>query len=263
MFDDLTDPVAAYAIGLLQTDGTHEGDVDGKGRVSLELADRDRPVLESLSEKIGCYSSIGRRKRNTNFGEEYVTSTLRFYDMETRRKLSEIGVPTGRKSSIVSPPKVAFAAPDYFRGLLDGDGSIGFTSRDMPFVSFITASPDLAQHFCDTVFEICGVHRTASPNKRDGVYNLMVANLAAARLARWAWYSPDVVGIGRKKKAAASVADWSVPAHRAGRYGVQRNAWTASEDALVLTLSPEEAASRLGRTVKSVKMRQWRLAKSP
>ncbi len=263
MFDDLTHPVSAYAVGLLQTDGCHSGRVDKKGRVSLELAEQDSSVLESLSNALGCYSSIRRRVRTTNFKSDYVTSTLWFYDMETRQAMSRAGVPTGRKSRVVSPPELAFSAPDYLRGLLDGDGSIGFTARGMPFISFVTASPALAQYFCDTVLEVCGVRRTANPNKRDGVYNLMVNNLAAAELTRWAWYSPDVIGIGRKKASAAAVADWVVPAHKAGLYGVQRKAWTASEDALILTLSPEEAAPRLGRTVQSVKMRQWRLANSP
>ena len=35
---DLKVPDAAYAFGLLQADGTHAGNLDGKGRIALELA---------------------------------------------------------------------------------------------------------------------------------------------------------------------------------------------------------------------------------
>ncbi|MBF6415171.1 hypothetical protein [Nocardia cyriacigeorgica] len=43
-------PGVAYMIGLLQTDGSHEGSIDAKGRVSLELAIRDERILERIAE---------------------------------------------------------------------------------------------------------------------------------------------------------------------------------------------------------------------
>src|SRR6266540_2116615 len=66
---DLTMPVVAYTIGLLQTDGTHQGSLDGKGRVSLELAVRDENVLWQIAAILPCYASVGHRTRTTNFGE--------------------------------------------------------------------------------------------------------------------------------------------------------------------------------------------------
>ncbi len=49
MFWDARRPEIAYLVGLLQTDGCHDGSPDRKGRITLELAVRDRDVLEGIS----------------------------------------------------------------------------------------------------------------------------------------------------------------------------------------------------------------------
>ncbi|MFD4428066.1 LAGLIDADG family homing endonuclease [Nocardia sp. NPDC058497] len=252
-------PGVAYTVGLLQADGSHEGSLEGKGRVSLELSVRDQTVLTQIADILPCYSSIGRRSRATNFAARSETATLRLYDKSTRRAFANLGVTIGRKAEEIAPPAQPFAEADYLRGLLDGDGSVGFTRKGEPFVSFVTASPAAAEFFCRAVRNVCGVERSCRPNQRDGVRNIMVLNRGAAQLAAWAWYSPDVIGIERKSAAAAGVAQWSPSAAKAGRYGVTRQRWTALEDAVVLEHPPMEAAKLLGRTVSSVSARQWRL----
>ncbi|GEM33678.1 hypothetical protein NN3_46850 [Nocardia neocaledoniensis NBRC 108232] len=259
VFLDPAIPAVAYVIGLLQTDGSHEGSLDGKGRISLELAVRDENVLLQVADILPCYSSIGRRSRSTNFADHSETATLRFYDRGTRQALANLGVPVGRKARHIEPPAQPFARADYLRGLLDGDGSIGFTRKGEPFISFVTASPTAAEFFCRAVRDVCGVERSCRPNQRDGVCNVMVLNRAAAQLAAWAWCEPVVIGIERKRAAAALVAQWSPPAAKEGRYGVTRKQWTAADDDVVLEHSPTVAAGLLGRTVSSVSARRWRL----
>ncbi|MET8776449.1 hypothetical protein ABZV58_15665 [Nocardia sp. NPDC004654] len=260
---DLTTPAVAYTVGLLQTDGSHEGNLDGKGRVSLELGVRDEQILNRIAEILPCYASIGYRTRTTNFATHYETATLRFYDQATRRAIASAGVPVGRKATSIEPPVGPIAEADYLRGLLDGDGSIGFTRKDEPFVGFVTASPAMAEYFCRTVQNVCGVTRTARPNKRDGAINVMVLNHAAAQLAAWAWYSPEVLGLERKSAAAQQVAEWSPVSQKAGRYGVPRKRWTADDDHVVMAYGQAAAARMLGRTLSSVSARRWRLRNRP
>lgn len=256
---DATRPEVAYLIGLLQTDGSHGGSLDAKGKVTLELAARDEAVLAQLADVIPCYTSIRRRTRDTNFSKAYESVALGFYDQEARRAIAALGVPPGRKSRTIAPPPEPFARADYVRGVLDGDGSVGFTAKGMPFVSLVTASPALADFFCGVVKEVCGVDRTARPNTRDGVANIMVVNLAAAALAAWAWHSPDAVGIDRKREAAVKVAAWAPDPAKTGRYGVSRKRWSREDDLIVLTHSIAEAARLLDRTKQSVNLRRWRL----
>lgn len=93
-------------------------------------------MLEAISALLPCYSSVRYRTRTTNFRADYRTATLGFFDQAVRRALASAGVPTGRKSNDIEPPPIPFSAPDYVRGLLDGDGSIGFTAKGIPFVSW-------------------------------------------------------------------------------------------------------------------------------
>lgn len=90
----------------------------------------------------------------------------------------------------------------------------------------------------------------------------MVVNLAAARLAAWAWHADGVLGIDRKRAAACEVRLWRPDPTRAGRYGVVKRRWSAAEDAIVLSQSLEDAAASLGRTVSSVSTRRWRLTRT-
>ncbi|WP_157124890.1 LAGLIDADG family homing endonuclease [Nocardia pseudovaccinii] len=210
---DPTIPAVAYIIGLLQTDGTHEGSLDGKGRVSLELAIRDEDVLPRIAEVLPCSSSIGHRTRATNFEDHYQTATLRFYDQGVRRAIANLGVSVGKKTRTIRPPVAPFATADYLRGLLDGDGSVGFTRKGEPFISFVTASPAAAEFFCHVIQTVCGVTRTARPNQRDGVSNVMVLNVAAAKLAAW-------FGIRRMRSAwngSTRPLDKSLHGHRPSR----------------------------------------------
>lgn len=262
MFDDLTKPDAAYIVGLLQTDGHHGGDLDHKGKVAIELADRDAAVLEGIRNLLPCYSSVRYRTRTTNFSNDYTTATLRFFDQATRRALATAGVPVGAKSASIRPLKVPHSKPDYVRGLLDGDGSVGFTGQGLPFISMVTASAAIAEYLCDVIYDVCGVRRTSKPNTRDGVHNVMVANVAAADLAAWAWYRSDVLGIERKRAAAVRVAAWRPDSAKADRYGVVKRRWTPTEDQVVMRNSLVEAAEALGRTLSSVSMRRWRLERA-
>lgn len=258
--DPLT-PAVAYFLGLLHTDGTHDGDLRHKGRVTIELAQRDVDVLHSLAEALPIKTSIGTRTRITNFsgGKPYTCFSLNAFDQEFRRWLATMRMPPGRKATSVGPPSCAFSHRDYLRGIVDGDGSVGFTKTGSPFVSFVTASEELAEFVADAIMTTSGKARSLRRNARDDVFNVMVTNVAAAQLAEYIWPSRDVLGMARKKESGLSVAQWRPPAATAGRYGVIRRRWTPDEDAVVLGTSDAAAALLLDRTVKSIGIRRWRL----
>lgn len=252
---DLSSPELSYLVGLLQTDGSHSGSTAGKGKISIELSERDADILLELQRLLPCHSLISTRIRDTNFKQGYVSKVLEFCSQDVRKEFERFGVPTGKKSKIVGPPAETFSRPDYLRGVLDGDGSIGFTAKGFPFISLVTASPALAKHFCEEIAEVCGVRRSARPNRRDSVPNVMVANLAAARLACWC-YPIGALSISRKYAAARAVAEWQAP-HQ--RFGHTMKRWTPDEDEIISRHSIKEAAALLGRTEQSVNLRRWRL----
>ncbi|GAA2501146.1 LAGLIDADG family homing endonuclease [Terrabacter carboxydivorans] len=263
MLIDPSRPEVSYVLGLLHTDGWHSGRIDAKGKVGIELHQRDVEVLRQVRDVIPCRTSLVRRQRSTNFADDYVSYTLQFFDQAIRAELAALGMPPGRKAYDLSPPAgVGLVVRDYLRGVLDGDGSLGFTRTGMPFVSLVTASEQLAQFFERQIWEVCGVRRSTRRNSRDRVFNVMVSNEAAALLAAHCWATQDWPAMPRKAEAAADVAAWVPLAGRACRYDVVRKPWTPAEDAVVLSQPLAESGEVLGRTLKSVTVRRWRLRNS-
>jgi hypothetical protein len=257
---DLTRPADAYFFGFAQTDGSHYAGTRQRGSLTIELSERDDAVLHSFTTMFDVYSRVSYRERITNFGAQR-TATWTVCDLSFRRELVELGLPTGRKSETVAPPTTVFSVRDYMRGLIDGDGSIGFTGQGRPFVCFVTASQPLAEFFCAQALRVVGAYRTPSRNARDDIYNLMVAGDPAASLAAWL-YPEGCLALARKRDAATLVAAWTRPAGMRARPVAGARRWTAAEDADVFKGSIREAASRLGRSEKSVNIRRSRLRRA-
>lgn len=256
---DLTREDHAYFFGLFQTDGHLQGGTGQKGKATIELGARDVELLLQLPALFpGLNSTISTRTRSTNFVDVYTSATWRICNLGFRRELEHCGVPVGRKSRDVGLPSGPFHERGYFRGLLDGDGSVGFTRTGLPFVSFVTASSHLADYFCVTVEAITGAVRTAKRNTRDNVFNLMVASDPAAKLAGWA-YPPGCLALDRKRLAATDVSRWGRPAGMRAYPILGRRPWTAEEDVIVGSTSIRGAAQHLGRTERSIQLRRWRL----
>lgn len=257
---DLTDPAHAYFFGFAQTDGSLYAGTGQKGRFSIELSVRDEAVLHSFADLFDVYSRVSYRERVTNFGK-HRAAVLTICDLAFRRELIENGLPAGRKASTVAPPTIPFSVRDYLRGLIDGDGSVGFTRTGLPFISFVTASQALADFFCNQALIVADVQRTAGRHTRDGVYNPMVAGDPAAPFAAWL-YPDGCLALDRKRESATRVAAWTRPTGMRARpeFGARR--WTAAEDADVFTGSVREAAGRLGRSERSVNIRRVRLRKT-
>lgn len=256
---DLTREDHSYFIGLFQTDGHLESGKGQKGKATIELAGVDIDLLMRLPQLFeGVRSSVSTRTRTTNFSSDYTSATWRICNLAFRRELESCGVPPGRKSNQVAPPVGPFHQRGYFRGLLDGDGSVGFTRAGAPFVGFVTASSSLADFFCSTVRTVSGALRTPKRNTRDDVFSLIVANDPAARLAEWA-YPPGCFALDRKRLAAESVAAWRRPPGMRARPLLGKRSWSAEEDAIALSSTVKEAARVLGRTESAVVIRRWRL----
>lgn len=254
---DLTKPELAYMFGFLQTDGCLRKGKKNKGNLLVEIQVKDRLILEKFKELVSVYSSIRERTRNTNFKKNYTSAIWSVYDLEFRTALNELGLPYGKKSTIISTPTVPFSEIDYWRGIIDGDGSLGITAQNFPFMSLITTSDSLKNSFLQFLFEKTNQLKTTQPNKRDNAYNIVIKNENAQQLINELYY-PGCLCLERKRASAELVKSWVRPDNIPKRT-FETKRWTADEDALVLSLPYKEAMEKLGRTEQSVKTRLWRL----
>lgn len=259
---DLTRDEHAYFFGFFQTDGHLFAGPGRKGRAAIEVSARDIDTLQAFG---GLFpdvpSSVTERTRATNFSPEHRSAIWSAQVRSFREELIALGVPVGRKSDHVRLPAVPFDPRGYLRGLVDGDGSVGFTGAGRPFVSLTTTSEALAVFFCEQVLAVTGARRSPVRNRRDQVFGPMVASDPAAALAAWL-YPAGCLALARKAAAAQAVAAWRRPAGMRAR-PLSRRAWTPDDDEVVRSRTIKEAARLLGRTEQSVNLRRWRLRHSP
>ncbi|MFD9120177.1 LAGLIDADG family homing endonuclease [Streptomyces bottropensis] len=256
-FMDLTVPEYAYMFGFLQMDGHLQQGAGQKGKLTVEINARDIDILRNFRYLTPYYSNITERARSTNFAETHHSATWSLYSLEARRKLSELGLPYGRKSKGIAPPRVDFSRRDYLRGVIDADGSVGCTGQGFPFVSLATASTAIAAYLCFYVKQLTGADRTLKRNARDDIYNVLYTKEDAKELAAHLYYE-DCLSLSRKQAAATSLAAWLRPADM--KIAPDRRRWKEWEDRALLEADDvASAAEELGRPGQSCSMRLWRL----
>ncbi|MBC2905919.1 hypothetical protein [Streptomyces cupreus] len=256
-FMDLTIPEYAYMFGFLQADGHLAKGVGRKGRLTVEINARDVEVLRMFQKLTPYNSSITSRTRSTNFADVHTSVTWTLCSLEARTKLNGLGLPYGRKSKTIAPPHGDFSHRDYLRGVVDADGSVGYTTQGFPFIGLTTASTNIGAYLCFYAGKITGMERTLRRNTRDGIYNILYTKEAAQELATHLYYE-DCLALDRKKAAVDSLSAWVRPADM--KIAPERRRWTKEEDRVLLRLNNDAAAAEeLGRTKHSCYMRLWRL----
>jgi hypothetical protein len=101
----LMKPDLSYITGFIQTDGSHSGDPEKKGRITIELAVRDELHLEAIAAALPWRTSLRKRTRQTNFSTgDYTTVILHLFAQDARRFFAAAGVTPGQKSATAPLP---------------------------------------------------------------------------------------------------------------------------------------------------------------
>ncbi len=256
-FIELTNPQHAYMFGFIQADGNMSEDTRNRGKLRIEIKSEDECILEKFAKLIPCNSSITKRIRNTNFSNDFHASCLTINDLSFRSELLSLGIPYGKKSNTIKAPTAEYSKVDYFRGLIDGDGSLGITSNGFPFISLITTSNDIEKAYNDFIFEVTGQRKENSRNKRDNAYNIMLNKEDAQKMVSVLYYD-GCLALPRKLQKASEVLNWKRPDNMKKRdFAIKK--WTIEEDNYILNNTVENSILKLGRTKKSIETRLWRL----
>jgi hypothetical protein len=255
---ELTNPLYAYLFGFIQSDGHLYQNTRDRGCLSIEVNKQDEDILWAFKKLIPFYSSITERVRTTNFSSNHTSVIWRVYDKTFRDCLELWGLPSGKKSESIKPPNCNFSKVDYFRGLIDGDASLGFTSKGFPFLSLVTSSSDIAIEYLEFINPIIGKVKISNRNVRDNVYNIAVYKEDSQILARHLYYD-SCLALSRKLIKASEVSSWNRPSTMKRRNNRKR--WTPEEDELIATNLVEYSMKVLGRSQNSIELRLWRLNK--
>lgn len=252
---DLTIPEFAYMFGFLQADGHLYANTRNRGKLTLELQAQDVWLLEQFVKLVPFYSSLKFRTRQTNFRDSHTSAVWSIHDRSFREALIARGFPVGKKSNILAIPDGEFSIVDYFRGIVDADGSLGLTAKGFPYVSLITASESLATEYIRFLYEKIECRKKTERNLRDRVFNIAVFKEDAQALVSCLYY-PGGLALPRKVAKVPEIACWQ---RLSGRRKYTTRSWCVEEDDYILHHTVEESALFLGRTIQSIKMRLWRL----
>jgi hypothetical protein len=252
----------SYMIGFLQGDGHHESATGNKGRVKVEISERDVDLLDKFERILEGVVKVSRsaRTRTTNFKDNAKSVTLTVFDQTFRENISKF-LPVGKKSEIVTPPidLDGFSKQDYIRGLIDSDGSLGVTGENKPFISFCTQSEALKDFLINSISEVVGAEKRPNRNKRDNVYNICLFNEDAVAYAKYL-YDGSETYLKRKYEKYQEMLSW---VRRTPKRKSRPKTWLPSEDEVVKDpmLSLDQKVETLNRSKLSIRMRAWRLAK--
>ena len=244
-----------YIFGILVTDGSIELSSRNRGKVRLEVKYEDRDIVYKLKERIDG-STVTERTRDTNFKKSYHSICFNNYRIEFRELLFGMGYPTENKSENECPPKTEYNKKEFWRGVFDGDGSIGCTKDGRPFVSLITVSDILHDEFTRFLKEELGIIRIINRNKRDNCYIFSLFDEDAIRFCEYIYSEADIY-LERKYNEYMKFSSW-----KRTKKKVNRRTWTKEEDEFILKNTVKDSMKKLGRTEKSIQLRKFRLKKS-
>ncbi len=197
-------PGLAYVMGLMATDGNlarHHG--------RLALSSNDTEMLDIVRR----YLEIAAPVRPYAKGCHHI----QWIDHDLYDWLLEVGLSPAKSLTIGSLriPDEYFS--DFFRGCIDGDGSIiVYTDRyhaaknpryvyKRLYVALVSASPVFLEWIRASIDHLVGVRGSLSverKGRRHPLWKLRFAKRGSLRLLRWMYYSPAVLCLSRKRATA-------------------------------------------------------------
>ena len=243
----------SYIFGLLATDGSLYLTNQNRGKITLEVNIKDKDICEKLFHIIP-NSSLSERTRNTNFKDGYHSVIFSNHQLSFRQEMIDFGFPVEDKTNNISVPIQEYSERDFWRGVIDGDGSLGFIDDGSPFLSLVTKSEDLKEEYCKMLLEKFEIEKNINRNKRDNVYNITIKNEDAINVIHYL-YDNSTLFLDRKYQKAFEIYQWVRTVPKAP----PRKKWTPEQDEYILTHTIEESMNYLNRTKQSIRTRLYRL----
>src|SRR3989338_3867822 len=197
----------AYVIGIIATDGNLSSDLR-----HLIITSKDYEMIINCKKCLGINNKISRTARGGSKDKKYYM--LQFGDKNFFEFLLELGL-TPRKSKTISELKIPEKYfSDFFRGCIDGDGSISISkhpeskhpqykirlcSASNGFLNWILRS-------CKTSFNVIG--GSISKTNKSSVSTLTFGKGDSIKILKMI-YLKNVICLSRKKKVALKIlGEW-------------------------------------------------------
>jgi DNA-binding transcriptional regulator WhiA len=146
-FEKIDNPVKAYILGFIVSDGHIRKDSSGY-YLMFSIKKEDKYLLESFCVVLGAsiHAQNLVKRKSSNDGSYY----LRFASKKLVCDLYSLGVPIKNKSLKAVPIDCKKYNQDFWRGMFDGDGSIGKASKNQKTPSLritLTGTQEVCEGF--------------------------------------------------------------------------------------------------------------------
>lgn len=188
----------AYVLGYWWADGCMR--IKSHGAHEIEIASNDLEHLETIAQVIGEKYFLRRVASTSN------TYVISFCSKEMYQDLQKLGG-TPRKSRTISCPNVpAELLPHFVRGVVDGDGTLGWNG-DRPIIHIYSGSENFINNLVVMVEQVTGI---PAPFARANRANLYVkwSTIRAKCLVGWLYEMNSGIALPRKAVIAHDILNW-------------------------------------------------------
>lgn len=200
-FDEIDTPDKAYWLGFIAADGCVTGLERKNPRLQIKLARRDHDHLAILHRALEAQHAI-RDNEQWSKGKMRPFSTLTVYSAEIVNALISHGI-TPRKTLMLRPwdgPQDLM--PHYWRGIVDGDGSI--TINDKGVYLQMVGTEAVTRAFAAWSNATIGSKVNARPTAGNA-WTIQVGGTVKVRSLIYALYADAPTALARKRERAERV----------------------------------------------------------
>jgi DNA-binding CsgD family transcriptional regulator len=197
-FDTLT-PEAAYWAGFILADGCLSCPIDRTPRIMMGLHKGDEDHLRTFAQWIGTERQPFDAHPVT-FGKQRNITRLQITSRQLMQRLNLLGITEGKEGRAVVPSLAA--SRDFWRGLVDGDGSIRPDGTGVYLSGQIGILEGWAR-FCDEVCKDTGCVLIRIQAQHQGCFVGRVRSVPHSRKVLRHLYQGATVALARKAQRAA------------------------------------------------------------
>lgn len=188
-FFDVFTPDAAYTVGLMQADGSNQRD---RGIMCITLKKSDAALLDALSARMGG----GRPLRFDGYGNP----KLLIQNRGLSDGLARWGVVSPKTYTASTHPGL-LDDRDYWRGVIDGDGSLCIGADGRRFLTLVGTQPICTQFLAFARSHGAGERVSVRPHK--SIWSVHLSGRGAETMAR-VLYRGAGLALERKRDVARS-----------------------------------------------------------
>lgn len=199
-------PEAQYWVGMMMTDGFIMRRKGCSPTAGIQLSQKDDAHIVAFGKFLGT-DQTPTRFQPKRYAKSFNSGPASRIDVRSRQIVADLatyGV-VQNKSHVAEARNGIELSPHFWRGCIDGDGSIAFHPT-APYASLCGASYKFMKQFSDFCISVAAGVRATVNESRPGFYNVRIGGGYAILLLR-ELYRDGTISLSRKEVAAKMILD--------------------------------------------------------